>query len=93
MEFDFDPAKDEANRFKHSLRLAFGARIFDDPFRRIHSSFREQDGEARYKAVGLIETKLYTAVFVMRDEVTRLISVRRSNASEQRDYDSHSGRP
>lgn len=28
MEFEFDPPKDEANRFKHGLRLAFGARIF-----------------------------------------------------------------
>lgn len=93
MEFDLDPAKDEANRFKHGLRLTFGTRIFDDPFHRVLPSFREQDGEARYKVVGLVETKLHTAVFVMRDEVTRFISVRRSNASEQRDYDSHSGRP
>ena len=26
MEFEFDLAKDEANRFKHGLKLAFGER-------------------------------------------------------------------
>lgn len=93
MEFEFDPAKDEANRFKHRLRLAYGKRVFDDPYHRVLPSFREADGEERFKAVGLVAGKLYTAVFVWRDEVTRLISVRRSNASEQRDYDRNSGRP
>lgn len=28
MEFEFDPTKDEANRFKHGLKLAFGMRVF-----------------------------------------------------------------
>lgn len=91
MEFEFDPAKDEANRFKHGLRLAFGARVFDDPALTLLSSFRPVDGEDRYKAVGMVDGKLYTAVYVQRAEVTRLISVRRSNASEQRDYDSYPG--
>lgn len=30
MEFEFDPVKDEANRFKHGLLLAFGMRVFGD---------------------------------------------------------------
>jgi uncharacterized DUF497 family protein len=88
MEFEFDPAKDEANRFKHGLPLAFGRRIFDDPFLAILPSFRPVDGEDRFKAVGRIKGKLYTAVYVWRGEHIRLISVRRSNANEQRDYDS-----
>ena len=29
MEFEFDPAKDEANRFKHGFRLEFGLEVFD----------------------------------------------------------------
>ena len=91
MEFEFDPAKDEANRFKHGLRLAFGMRVFDDPDHIISTSFREIDGEDRNKAVGLVEGKLYTAVHVWRGETIRLISVRRSNASEQRDYHSDPG--
>jgi uncharacterized DUF497 family protein len=93
MEFAFDPAKDEANRFKHGLRLSFGNRVFDDPYHRVLPSFREEDREDRYKAGGLVEGKLHTAVYVVRESAFRPISVRRSNAGEQRDYDRHSGRP
>jgi uncharacterized DUF497 family protein len=91
MEFDFDPAKDEANRFKHGLRLEFGRRVFDDPMNAILPSFRKVDGEDRFKAVGMVGGKLYTVVYVWRENVIRLISVRRSNPSEQRDYDSYPG--
>jgi uncharacterized DUF497 family protein len=93
MEFEFDPAKDQANRFKHGLRLEFGERVFDDPLQAVIPSFRPVDGEDRFKAVGMVEGKLDTAVYVVRDERIRLISVRRSNASQQRDYDSYPGGP
>ena len=89
MEFDFDPAKDEANRFKHGLRLEFGRRVFEHVDHVIVSSHREVDGEERFKAIGLVDGKLYTAVHVWRGEVVRLISVRRSNDGEQRVYDRH----
>lgn len=88
MEFEWDPLKDEANRFKHGVRLSFGKRIFDDPDHIISTSIRPVDEEDRSKAVGIVEGKLYTAVHVWRDEVIRLISVRRSNGREQRNYHS-----
>ena len=88
MEFEWDPAKDAANLFKHRLRLTFGRLVFDDPDHIISSSHRPVDSEDRNKAVGMVEGKLYTAVHVWRGEVVRLISVRRSNANEQRDYHS-----
>lgn len=91
MEFEFDPAKDEANRFKHGLRLAFGMRVFDDPYHEVLPSFRPVDGEDRYKAVGMVEGKLFTVVYVWRGDRVRLISVRRSNAGEQRDYNRDPG--
>lgn len=92
MKFEWDPAKDEANRFKHGLRLEFGRWVFDDPAHGLFPSFREEDGEDRFKAVGRVLGKLYTVVIVWRGDDVRLISVRRSNAGEQRDYDSHSRR-
>ena len=90
VEFEFDPAKDEANRFKHGLRLAFGKRVFDDPDHVIVETVRLGDEEERLKAIGLVNGKHYTAVHVWRAEVVRLISVRRSNSGEQRDYDRNS---
>ena len=87
MEFEWDPAKDEANRFKHGLRLAFGRRVFDDPDHVIVPTVRLGDEEERHKVIGMVDGKLHTAIHVWRDDVVRFISVRRSNASEQRDYD------
>lgn len=91
MEIEFDADKEEINRFKHRLPLAFGKRMFDDLGHQVLPSIRPVGGEDRYKAVGIVDGKLYTAVYVMRNERVRMISVRRSNGSEQRDYDSNSG--
>jgi uncharacterized DUF497 family protein len=86
VEIVFDPAKDEANRAKHGLSLAFGARILADPNRVILPSIRPIDGEDRYKVLGEVEGKLYTGVHVVRDGSLRFMSVRRSNDGEERIY-------
>lgn len=91
MNIEFDADKDEINRFKHRLPLAFGSRIFDDPFCAVIPTIRIGDEEERHKAIGMVDGKLYTAIHVWRDAVVRMISVRRSNASERRDYDSNPG--
>ena len=72
---EFDPEKDEANRQKHGVSLAFGGAVLDDPDHLVLPSIRPVDGEDRYKAVGSIAGKLWTAVFVRRDPAIRLISV------------------
>ena len=86
MEISFDPAKDSVNRTKHGVSLAFGSRIFDDPMCFVIASFRPIDGEDRYKAVGNVESKLWTAVHVRRGDIVRFLSVRRSNNGEERAY-------
>jgi len=82
----FDPAKDAASRSKHNLPLAFGDRIMDDGNHLIVPSIREIDGEERFKVIGLVDGKLFTGVFVWRGDVSRFISVRRSNDREERAY-------
>lgn len=91
MEIEFDADKDEINRFKHRLPLAFGKRIFDDDNHVISPTIRLGDEEERYKAIGKVDGRLYTAIHVWRGDKARMISVRRSNAREQRDYDSNPG--
>lgn len=82
----FDPRKDAANREKHGLSLAFGDQVFADPAHLILPSTRPEDGEERFKVIGMVEQKLYTAVFVWRSGEPRFISVRRSNNGEERSY-------
>ncbi len=91
MIVDFDPAKDAANRVRHGVPLAFGARVFEDPRLAMRPTLRLGDLEERFKAVGMVDGKLWTAVHVWRGATARMISVRRSNDGEQRSYDRDSG--
>ena len=92
MDCEFDAGKDATNRLKHGVSLAFGLPVFDDPLHLILPSMRDDDGEERYKAVGLVDGKLWTAVHTYRGEIVRFMSVRRSNTGEQREYDRDSSR-
>lgn len=86
MWFEFDPEKDGANRDRHGVPLAFGARVFEDADHLLIPTFREEDGEDRYKVMGMVDGKLWTAVHVRRDDKVRFISVRRSNNGEEKQY-------
>ena len=86
MQGRFDPTKDAANREKHKLSLAFGDRIFEDDNHLLIPSIREIDGEERFKVIGVVDEKLFTGVFVWRNDLPRFISVRRSNKGEERAY-------
>ncbi|WP_089259249.1 BrnT family toxin [Cereibacter sphaeroides] len=86
MESRFDPAKDAANLQKHKLPLIFGDRVFEDDSHLIIPSIRAEDQEERFKVVGEVEGKLFTAVFTWRGDLPRFISVRRSNNGEERAY-------
>lgn len=91
MDVEFDPAKDAANLAKHGVSLKDGVRVFDDEDHLVLPSLRVEDGEERYKAVGMVDGQLWTAVHVWRDETIRMISLRRSNSGEERVYHRHSG--
>jgi len=91
MHSESDAKKDAANIGKHGVSLGFGARVFEDVDVLIVPTIREADKEERYKAIGLVDGALWTAVHVYRGERVRFISVRRSNASEQRAYDRYTG--
>lgn len=82
----FDPEKDQINKARYGVSLAFGDRIFDDLDNLVVPSIRERDGEERYKVIGLVDDKLFTGVFVWRGQEPRFISVRRSNQGEERAY-------
>lgn len=86
MDIEFDPAKDAINIAKHGVSLAFGVKVFADDNHLVLPSIRPVDGEDRFKAIGEVDGKLWTAVHVMRGAATRFMSVRRSNAGEERAY-------
>jgi hypothetical protein len=86
MKVEFDDAKNSSNLRKHGLSLSFGAKVFDDPELLVLPTIRVADEEERYKAIGQVDGKLYTAVHVWRGDRVRFLSVRRSNRSEEEAY-------
>lgn len=87
MEFDWDPPKSESNLRKHGISFRIATQVFDDPNRRYSNSTREGDGESRALVIGQIsDGRLFTVVLTMRNDVTRIISTRRSRHAERRTY-------
>lgn len=85
MDYEFDPAKDEANFEAHGLRLSDFAG-FDTATSTVEDK-RVDYGERRLRAFGRIDGKGYCLVFTVREPVLRLISFRRAHEKEMRRYE------
>ena len=86
MDIEFDPAKDAINAEKHGVSLLFGTNVFSDADMLVIPTSRVEDGERRFRAIGKVAGRLWTAVYVMRNGRHRFISVRKSNVGETRTY-------
>lgn len=64
VEIEFDARKDSANLLKHGVSLAFGSKLFDDADHIVIASIRPVDGEDRYKVIGTVDGRLWTAIHV-----------------------------
>jgi uncharacterized protein len=87
--FEFDPDKSAANLAKHGIDFDEAQALWNDDKRVTGPTFAGGDDE-RWMVVGRIGDRLWTAVVTYRDEVTRLISVRRARPKEERQYDEQS---
>lgn len=85
MRFAFDVDKDEANRRKHGVTLAVGTRVIENAVTTMMDA-RFDYGEERFVSFGYLDRRLFACVFAVRDDVTRIISVRKANAREIRRY-------
>lgn len=53
-DFEWDPAKDRANRAKHGIGFDIAQHAFVDPFRVIAEDIDHSGGELRYFCFGLV---------------------------------------
>lgn len=83
MDIEFDTATDEANRLKHGVALAVEATILMNAMGRIEDD-RQDYGEKRFNAFGLVEQRLFVCSYPMRGATYRLISVRKASKQERR---------
>lgn len=90
MEFEFDTRKSHANKLKHGIDFEQAKSIWLDESA-IELTARPSEDEERYLIVGMVESVLWTAVITYRNEVIRIISVRRARDKEIESYDNCKG--
>ena len=85
MRFDFDPNKDRLNREKHGLSLSLATEL-DWDAALLWIDDRQDYGETRVLALAPKTEILYYVAFVDREDVRRVISLRRANRREVKRY-------
>jgi uncharacterized protein len=85
MTFEWDEAKDAANREKHGLSLADAARL-DWAVGVNVVDARHAYGEIRIARIAFLDGRLHVCVFTDREGRIRIISLRKANQREIRDH-------
>jgi uncharacterized protein len=85
MKFEFDTEKSEANKMKHGIDFLEAQAIWDDPDR-LQVPARTE-GEPRWMLIGRVGERIWSAIFTLRDDQVRIISVRRSRPMEVERYE------
>jgi uncharacterized protein len=84
-DFEWDPAKNRANRRKHGVSFEVAATIFEGPCLEGPDA-RIDYGEERIIAVGRAAETLLVVVYCWRNGKRRLISARRATRPESAAY-------
>ena len=87
MIFEWDETKSEACFHERGFDFAYAARAFFDPDRLVQADARHSYGEERYRLMGKIEQRLFVVVYTPRHEAMRIISARKANQRELRQYE------
>jgi uncharacterized protein len=86
MTFEWDEEKAAANVAKHGIRFDYAARVFLDPYRLEMPDEREAYEEVRFKTIGIVDNRALVVIYTVRNGNIRLISARRAERYEQRQY-------
>ena len=90
MDFEWDLAKSNACRNSRNFDFAYVIAVFVDPTLLVEHDQRWDYGEERFRALGIVEGKVYVVVFTRRDKAIRIISARRANSREVKRYEKNS---
>ena len=85
MDFEFDPAKSEANLRKHGINFLAAQGLWRDPA--LLEIPTRTSGEPRFLVIARLRGRHWSAVITYRGPAIRLISVRRSRPEEVQLYE------
>ena len=83
--FEWDLVKARVNLRKHGIGFPAAVRIFEGPIVE-RPDDREDYGEERIVALGMVNGQVLHVVYTWRGEARRIISARRAEAHERRVY-------
>ena len=84
MEFEYDPQKSDLNQSKHGIDFIRAQLLWSDE-RRVVVPARSST-ESREAIIAELDGNPWTANYILRGGVTRIISVRRSRHEEREGY-------
>ena len=85
VEFEWDAAKSEKNEAERGLPFRLAILLFQSPvLRRVDD--RQDYGEVRIKAIGVVGDRILHCVYTDRGRVRRVISLRDANRRERDAY-------
>jgi len=86
MKFEYDENKSLINKEKHGIDFVDAQNLWQDENVLIVPANITGD-ETRYAIISIFKNKCYTAIFTLRDEMYRIISVRRCRKNEEKSYE------
>ncbi|MFL6805748.1 MAG: BrnT family toxin [Xanthobacteraceae bacterium] len=85
MDFEWDTAKEQANRKKHGIDFRTATKVFLDPYMLEFEDLGAID-ELRFNAIGLVDGRMLFVTYTMRGRIVRIISARGAEPHEKRKY-------
>ncbi len=86
MKIEFDETKNQRNIAERGISFNLAVK-FDLATAKIWQDTRQDYGEIRYISLGYIGDRLYSMVFTVREDVLRVISLRKANNREIKSYE------
>jgi uncharacterized protein len=87
MEFEWDPEKSDRCFAERGFDFAYAAQAFFDPDRILTKDNRYDYGEHRYQLISKIQGRVFVIVFTPREDLIRIISARKANQREVKEYE------
>lgn len=84
MKFEFDASKSLLNKQKHGIDFVKTQTLWRGPFIEFAA---KSDFESRFAILGVIDGKLHTCIYTLRNDVIRIISCRRARENERKLYE------
>lgn len=85
MEIEWDNNKATSNLIKHQIDFEDAKNIFLDP-NRLEREDKRDYNETRIQVIGIVNQVVLFVVYTKRNGRYRIISARRANKNEQRQY-------